>query len=782
MPLDKVLSSSIANGAVTAALISNTANLVVSSLTANVITITTISGSANVTGDMTVGGNLTISGTTTYVNTTDLNIGDAIISLNADLAANVAPTENAGLNINRGASTNAQFVWVESTDNWSLGNTSIGGTLATTSNTVTLGTAAYFVANGNVGVGTASPVAKLQIVSDNPFRLNNAASSSQADLYFADSGATLKVENFFGTGSAITFGTNANGAGVTEKARIDSSGNLGVGTTGQVSRISASGNSATDFKALTLRNSNGTANSSAVLNFESSAGAEGDAASSAAQIKGVREGAGTNGALAFWTSLSGTSAERARIDSSGNLIVGGTTALNTSSGRGNITLNGANGAILQFSVGGADKGWIFHDSTNLAMQNTTGSGSLIFNTNNTERARIDSSGNLRVGTTSSLSVADKLTVVGGNFAVQRTSGITTFMGDNTVDGYAGTATNHAFALLTNSIERARIDTSGNLGVGVTSIATPSASRRAMQISNSTSGGIIYLGSAGTEGDNARIFSTISTQYDLGLVAGGSTGFINFYTNGQERARIKSNGYMGIGTDSPVLRLHVSDSNGSGSMQLGSNAASQYQYFNFGGEAGGQNAWQIGKADAGGAIAPSQGFYLYDLKNSTTRMVVNTSGYVGIGTTSPSYILDVNGMARVTGFQNNSLYSYNMIGTYTGSTWYAITDGGTMAQPGVYICVMYVDSYNIGGAVYYYTFASVPFYWTGNTVGSNGTYAQVLPTMYGTGHALNSQTPPSLRIIERTSGLTPQLQFSLPFTLTYSGTSGSQLIFNFTKIA
>ena len=142
MPLDKVLSSSIANGAVTAALISNTANLVVSSLTANVITITTISGSANVTGDMTVGGNLTISGTTTYVNTTDLNIGDAIISLNADLAANVAPTENAGLNINRGASTNAQFVWVESTDNWSLGNTSIDGTLATTSNTVSLGTAA----------------------------------------------------------------------------------------------------------------------------------------------------------------------------------------------------------------------------------------------------------------------------------------------------------------------------------------------------------------------------------------------------------------------------------------------------------------------------------------------------------------------------------------------------------------------------------------------------------------------------------------------------------------
>jgi len=719
MPLDKVLSSSIANGAVTAALISNTANLVVSSLTANVITITTISGSANVTGDMTVGGNLTISGTTTYVNTTDLNIGDAIISLNADLAANVAPTENAGLNINRGASTNAQFVWVESTDNWSLGNTTVSGilnandmiitgtanvstainvganvnlgttymdvgnstvnttitnitvstntvnvdsiiniganvnlstsqinvgnstvntvitstSLTTTSNTVSVGTAAYVVANGNVGIGTASPGSKLDILrsstttavfdesliraintgaatlnqrvdigmrfqdgtyngtggismiresatarsgglsfssigSDgnptNAMRLDSSGrlglgvtpnttwgngwnAQQIAGLSVAASGvgtyqslviagnavmtgttaantAANYVYNDFATmyrqttgqhqwwnagagtaGNAITFtqamtldasgnvgiGTSSpatklhvnnttgglqvratsdsdvsfralatsadsaaffqmsndardwtlrvNGAesdqfqirdstaGVTrvvidssgnlgigtsspnqklelrtdtttagsepnillqnkgssnttphsiggiygsafrdvrdpgyvaginfyrdsvtsglnsagnilfytlgdagtlaelkasERMRLNSSGNLGVGTTGQVSRISASGNSATDFKALTLRNFNGTANSAAVLNFEVSAGTEGDAASSAAQIKGVREGAGTNGALAFWTSLSGTSVERARIDSNGNLGIG----------------------------------------------------------------------------------------------------------------------------------------------------------------------------------------------------------------------------------------------------------------------------------------------------------------------------------------------------------------------------------------------------------------------------------------------------------------------------
>ena len=106
------------------------------------------------------------------------------------------------------------------------------------------------------------------------------------------------------------------------RGTFDSSGNLGIGTTSPVSRLSSVGNSATDFKALTLRNSNGTTGSAAVLNFEASSGTEGDISSSAAQIKGIRTGAGTSGALAFWTSNSGVSAEAMRIDSAGNLGLG----------------------------------------------------------------------------------------------------------------------------------------------------------------------------------------------------------------------------------------------------------------------------------------------------------------------------------------------------------------------------------------------------------------------------------------------------------------------------
>ena len=65
-----------------------------------------------------------MSGTTTYINTTQLNVGDNIISLNADLPSNTAPTENAGVEVNRGSSANVQLIWDESVDRWTIGNTS----------------------------------------------------------------------------------------------------------------------------------------------------------------------------------------------------------------------------------------------------------------------------------------------------------------------------------------------------------------------------------------------------------------------------------------------------------------------------------------------------------------------------------------------------------------------------------------------------------------------------------------------------------------------------------
>jgi hypothetical protein len=73
---------------------------------------------------VTVEGNLRVKGTTTYVNTETLTVDDNIIELNSNAAA--TPTENGGIEVNRGNSTNAQLIWNENTDSWQAG---LAGTL-----------------------------------------------------------------------------------------------------------------------------------------------------------------------------------------------------------------------------------------------------------------------------------------------------------------------------------------------------------------------------------------------------------------------------------------------------------------------------------------------------------------------------------------------------------------------------------------------------------------------------------------------------------------------------
>lgn len=72
---------------------------------------------SNVTfNDVTVSGNLTVSGTTTTVNTETINLADNIITLNSNEAG--TPSQNAGIEVERGTSTNVAFQWNETTDVW----------------------------------------------------------------------------------------------------------------------------------------------------------------------------------------------------------------------------------------------------------------------------------------------------------------------------------------------------------------------------------------------------------------------------------------------------------------------------------------------------------------------------------------------------------------------------------------------------------------------------------------------------------------------------------------
>lgn len=78
----------------------------------------------NVGGNVIIAGDLTVNGTRTAVNSNEVNIGDAVILLNADETG--VPSQSAGIEIERGTSANVLFLWDESAGQWSLGNETLG--------------------------------------------------------------------------------------------------------------------------------------------------------------------------------------------------------------------------------------------------------------------------------------------------------------------------------------------------------------------------------------------------------------------------------------------------------------------------------------------------------------------------------------------------------------------------------------------------------------------------------------------------------------------------------
>ena len=69
---------------------------------------------------VTIAGNLTVTGTTTTVNSNTVEIGDNIIVLNSDETG--APSQDAGLEIERGTSSNVLLVFDETSDRWEFTN------------------------------------------------------------------------------------------------------------------------------------------------------------------------------------------------------------------------------------------------------------------------------------------------------------------------------------------------------------------------------------------------------------------------------------------------------------------------------------------------------------------------------------------------------------------------------------------------------------------------------------------------------------------------------------
>jgi hypothetical protein len=122
-------------------------------------------------------------------------------------------------------------------------------------------------------------------------------------------------------------------------------------------------------------------------------------------------GFSADNASGYITFGTGSSApERMRIDSSGNLGLGTSSPPNYTGYR-SFSLNNTAGSLIDIQINGASTGRVQSDSSQGLGLYTLTSSPMLFYTNNTERMRIDSSGNLLVGGTSQLT-SSKLSVYG----------------------------------------------------------------------------------------------------------------------------------------------------------------------------------------------------------------------------------------------------------------------------------------------------------------------------------------------------------------------------------
>ena len=131
-------------------------------------------GSLQTTSDVIVGGNLTVNGTTTTVNSNTVNIGDNTIVLNADETG--TPSQDAGIEIERGTSANVSWLWDETNDRWTAGTQSIysgggftgnltGNTSGVHTGAVTGNVTGDVTGNVSGNAGTATKLATARTIS-----------------------------------------------------------------------------------------------------------------------------------------------------------------------------------------------------------------------------------------------------------------------------------------------------------------------------------------------------------------------------------------------------------------------------------------------------------------------------------------------------------------------------------------------------------------------------------------------------------------------------------------
>ena len=256
---------------------------------------------------------------------------------------------------------------------------------------------------GNVGIGTSSPTFSLDVRGDGQkARFGNTTIGCTAGTYV--SGTLWGFSNnggnggMFGDASTYVYFATA-GA---ERMRINSSGNVGIGTSSPQARVNVSGSEANSTVgsgvAAAIEINNGDTSSYGILSeLIFSSGTGGGTNRTAAISSAFTSGgpAPLNGDLRFSTRNAGSMATRMIITESGDVGIGTTSPATildvVGSGNPTLTLRGSAGAYSSFlklqAAGGGS-----------SVINATGatSDALVFQITGTERARIDSSGNVLV--------------------------------------------------------------------------------------------------------------------------------------------------------------------------------------------------------------------------------------------------------------------------------------------------------------------------------------------------------------------------------------------------
>ena len=253
-------------------------------------------------------------------------------------------------------------------------------------------------ASGNVGIGTNDVTDRLTINADagdgitfDGISASAAAEQDVSEIKFINrrsSGTTIKanikhITSGTANGSALTFGTTT-GAGATERMRINSSGNVGIGT-GSPSALLGLNSAAPDFTML---------QSDAVkFRMGVSGGINGGVTGSASGDYFAR----TAGGKMLFSTDDGVTAH-AVLDSSGNVGIG------TTSPRSVLDLDG--GSETQLRLQTTNTGSTTGDGLLVSLDSSTNAqayvwnyenAAMIFGTNATEAMRIDASGNVGIG-------------------------------------------------------------------------------------------------------------------------------------------------------------------------------------------------------------------------------------------------------------------------------------------------------------------------------------------------------------------------------------------------